>query len=114
MIIARGKENWKALARFSALAVCLGILPLITYLGTMLRILLSETAMRVLHSCDGARTAHEISAQLGGAEREMLRLIEELFVAGLLWLSDRSSDADSISRFEASGESVEHLVRSRG
>jgi glycosyltransferase involved in cell wall biosynthesis len=76
--------------------------------------LLSETAMRVLQPCDGARTAREIAAQLGGAEGEILRLIEELFVAGLLWLSDHSSDADSISRFEASGESDENLVRNRG
>jgi len=76
--------------------------------------LLSETAMRVLHACEGARTAQEIAAQLGGAESEMLRLIEELFLAGLLWLSDHSSDVDSISRFEASGGSDENVVRSCG
>jgi glycosyltransferase involved in cell wall biosynthesis len=78
------------------------------------QLLLSETAMRVLHLCDGACTAQEIAAQIGGAEREMLRLIEELFVAGLVWLSDDPSNADSISRFEVSGESDENLVRSRG
>jgi glycosyltransferase involved in cell wall biosynthesis len=73
----------------------LGVLPQ-DHGGPPEQLLLSETATRVLHACDGARTAQEIAAQVGGVESEMLRLIEELFVAGLLWLSDHSSDGDSI------------------
>jgi glycosyltransferase involved in cell wall biosynthesis len=69
--------------------------------------LLSETAMGVLHACNGVRTAAEIAVQVGGSDSEMLRLIEELFVDGLLWLSDDSSDGDATRRFEASGGSEE-------
>jgi glycosyltransferase involved in cell wall biosynthesis len=56
--------------------------------------LVSEPSIRILALSDGTRTAQEIAVRIGADdpsldEREALRVIEELFVAGLLWLRER-------------------------
>jgi glycosyltransferase involved in cell wall biosynthesis len=66
--------------------------------------LLSETAVRLLHACDGVRTAQEIAAEAPDSGSEMLRLIEELFVGGLLWLSDHPSEQDRVGGSAVAGE----------
>jgi glycosyltransferase involved in cell wall biosynthesis len=55
--------------------------------------LVSEPMIRILSLSDGTRTAQEIAARIGADdlsldEPEALRIIEELFVAGLLWLRE--------------------------
>jgi glycosyltransferase involved in cell wall biosynthesis len=60
------------------------------------RLMLSEVAVSALRLCDGARSAQEIAGLLAAENApldpaEALRLIEELFVAGLLWLHDESA-----------------------
>jgi hypothetical protein len=55
--------------------------------------LVREPTIRILSLSDGTRTAQEIAARIGADdlaldEPEALRIIEELFVAGLLWLRE--------------------------
>jgi len=60
------------------------------------RLMLSEVAVSALRLCEGARSVQEIAGLLAAENAtldpaEALRLVEELFVAGLLWLHDESS-----------------------
>jgi hypothetical protein len=57
------------------------------------RLLVSNLGVRILHLSDGGLTAQEIGARIGtenprAGQPELLRLIEELFVAGLLRLQE--------------------------
>lgn len=64
---------------------------------------ISEATARILDLSDGTRTAREIAAQIApvgrarGTER-VLRGIEELFVAGLLWLKDGPIEDEAMDR----------------
>jgi hypothetical protein len=60
------------------------------------RLMLSEVVVSALRLCDGARSAQEIVGLLAAENAplnptEALRLIEELFVAGVLWLHGESA-----------------------
>ena len=60
------------------------------------RLMLSEVAVSALRLCEGARSVQEIAGLLAAENAtldpaEALRLVEELFVAGLLWLHNESS-----------------------
>jgi hypothetical protein len=49
----------------------------------------SDQTARILRLSDGTRTAQQIAAEIGSEDRQQgLRQIEELFVAGLLWLHE--------------------------
>jgi hypothetical protein len=58
--------------------------------------LVSERMVHIISLSDGTRSAQEIAARVGVEDpllehRDVLRLIEELFVAGLLWLREAPS-----------------------
>jgi glycosyltransferase involved in cell wall biosynthesis len=60
------------------------------------RLMLSEVAVSVLRLCDGTRSAQEIAGLLAAENAPLdpaapLQLIEQLFVAGLLWLHHESA-----------------------
>jgi glycosyltransferase involved in cell wall biosynthesis len=67
---------------------------------------ISDETARILQLSDGTRTALEIAAELASGEtragiRRRLRLIEELFVAGLLWLQEEGIDRIPAARLDS-------------
>jgi glycosyltransferase involved in cell wall biosynthesis len=80
------------------------------------RLMLSEVAVSALRLCDGTRSAQEIAGLLAAENAplgpvEPLELIEELFVAGLLWLHDESAASAPRARELASSHHAEQAEK---